>query len=83
MLSRQMLSQLAQWPPSYGNVRPGFRLALGLDLDISEDLPGLATAYRSFTNFPGEGRRSGSKAFVVNQSAYTVLVNALERATSE
>ena len=57
-------------------------MGIGLDIDLTRDLPGLKTRYRKYTNYPGEGPRVMRQPIENSVSGYTLLVNALAAATS-
>ena len=59
----------------HGDVHPGFRLGLGLDLNLMNDLGDVKTSCRSYVHFPNGGAQvfDGQQPF----SAFDILVTAL------
>ncbi|KAK9837522.1 hypothetical protein WJX81_008478 [Elliptochloris bilobata] len=73
-------ARLGHCPPRHGNLHSGFRLGLGLDLDLVHDLPSLVTFCRSYTDFPGQGLQARMGACQEPRSAYMMLADALTEA---
>ena len=63
--------------PRYGNMHQGFRLGLGLDLDLAS-LDPVTTTFRSITNFPGAGAQAFNDS--LPRSAFDILAGAITNA---